>query len=89
MSAWSETARTVISRVHRSLPDETPLAERVKAVDAAYPFGERSYWPYKAWLKVRRAYLARYGYRPRGQRPDTPLFPELQRDPVTGRPVIP
>jgi hypothetical protein len=31
-----------------------------KAISAAYPFGERDYWPYKVWLdEVRRQLEAR------------------------------
>lgn len=88
MSGWAESARATIAAVHFRLADDCPLAERIKAVDDAYPFGKRAYWPYKAWLKARKAYLIRYGYRPRGYKDDAPLFPDLPRDPVTGRPVI-
>lgn len=31
-------------------------------IDAAYPFNQRSHWPYKAWLKARKTYLRDYGY---------------------------
>ena len=41
---------------------------------------------YKAWLKARKAYLSKFG--PVGRIPPAPLFPDLERDPVTGRPVI-
>lgn len=71
---WSAEAATVINRVHQSLPADATLAERKKAVDAAYPFGPRSHWPYKAWLKQRRQYLGKYGYRRQTKRlPETPL----------------
>jgi len=26
----------------------------IKDIDKAYPFGERAYYPYKAWLKARK-----------------------------------
>lgn len=67
MSHWSDTARRVIAEVHASLPEGATLADRTAAVDAAYPFGERAYSPYKTWLKARREYLCRYGYVPRGK----------------------
>jgi hypothetical protein len=90
MTSWVELARDTIARVHQGLPEDATLAERQAAVDAAYPFGERAYWPYRGWLKARKAYLRRFGYLSRGERPaDAPLFPELQRDPITGRPIIP
>ena len=33
------------------------------AVDAAYPFGQREYHPYKQWLKARREMFSRFGLR--------------------------
>lgn len=66
MGSWAERARTRIAEVHRTLPEDAPLADRIKAVDAAYPFGERAYSPYKTWLRARREYLVRYGYQPKG-----------------------
>lgn len=67
MSHWSDKARRTIQEVHQSLPDDASLAERKAAVDAAYPFGERAYSPYKTWLRARREYLCRYGYVPKGK----------------------
>ena len=58
---WIDAAKAAIMRVHQTLPENVTPAERKKAIDAAYPFGERARWPYKAWLKERRQYLARYG----------------------------
>ena len=87
-SGWAEASRCAIAAVHDRLPEGVTLAERVAAIDAAYPFGERSFWPYKAWLKARRGYLLNFGWRPKGKAPLLPLFPELPRDPATGRPVI-
>jgi hypothetical protein len=88
-ASWGDVAWSAIQRVNDGLADDVSLADRVKAVDAAYPFGERSYWPYKAWLKARRTYLSRYGWRPRrGSKTQTALD-LFERDPVTKRPVIP
>lgn len=82
---WSDDARKVIGKVHLSLPEDATFEERKKAVDAAYPFGVRQYWPYKAWLKARKAYLSKYG----AIYPQKPTALDLlPRDPVTGRPVI-
>lgn len=85
MSGWSEVARAAVARVAASLPDDMPFKDRKTAINATYPFGPRAYWPYKAWCKARRAYLDRYD--PKAP-PPGPLFPNLRRDPVTGRPVI-
>lgn len=67
MGFWADQAKRVIREVHMSLPETATLAERMKAVDAAYPFGERAYSPYKTWLKARREYLCRYGYQPKNK----------------------
>lgn len=87
-SGWAEAARRTLQAVNERLPADATLVERVAAVDAAYPFGERAYWPHKAWLKARRTYLSHYGWKPKGKRAALPLFPDLPRDPATGRPVI-
>lgn len=67
MGYWSDKARCAIQSVHRRMPESATLAERTAAVDAAYPFGERAYSPYKTWLRARREYLCRYGYKPKGK----------------------
>ncbi len=86
---WTAAAREVIACVHQKLPEDATLADRIAAVDAAYPFGDRDHWPYKGWLKARREYLCRFGYVPRNQRrKPLPLLGDLPRDPVSGRPVI-
>ena len=71
--SWYDVAVDTIILATRDLPLDTPLAERKKVVDAAYPFGQRSMWPYRAWLRARRKYLARFGYRQ-----NTPLLDLLE-----------
>lgn len=85
MSAWAHQARTTIEQLALTIPADTPFKERKAIIDAAYPFGERAYWPYKAWLKARKAYLAKHD--PATPKPP-PLFAGWPRDPVTGRPII-
>lgn len=58
---WRLEARAAIQRAHAAVPDGASLAERKAAIDAAYPFGTRDCYPYKAWLVERREYLRRYG----------------------------
>ncbi len=82
---WSIISRTTIARVALTIPAAATFKERKAAIEAAYPFGPRSHWPYKAWCKARRAYLRQYD--PKAP-PPAPLFPNLRRDPVSGRPVI-
>lgn len=67
--SWYEQAVDTIREATKDLSNDMPLDERKRIVDAAYPFGSREMWPYKMWLKARRQYLARYGYRV-----DTPLL---------------
>ena len=87
---WSEIARQTIARVADTIPDGTPMKERKAIIFAAYPFGQREYWPYKAWCKAQRAYLANFDAD--GNRVGPPEKPtgleHLPRDPVTGRPMI-
>lgn len=84
---WSEVARNTIAALDQRLPEQMTLKERKAAIHAAYPFGPREYWPYKAWCKARRAYLANFDKD--GVRIAKPTGLEhLPRDPVTGRPMI-
>lgn len=57
-SRWGAAAEAVIRQVLaecRAL--DLDAAATLKRVDAAYPFGERAHWPYKAWLRARRELL--------------------------------
>jgi hypothetical protein len=63
-SYWRRQAALAIVEAHAALPDDCTLAERKKAIDAAYPFGQRKYHPYKMWLLERRLYLIHHGERP-------------------------
>lgn len=80
--SWADEARAAIAAIDAALPPKTDLADRVKAVDAAYPFGERANFPYKAWLKVRRAYLVKHGFQPRNAPPETPMERAMRRGKV-------
>lgn len=73
--SWYDSAVETIRTATAGLPNDMPLDERKKIVDAAYPFGDRSMWPYKMWLKARRQYLARFGYRV-----ELPLFEQSPLD---------
>lgn len=79
-SYWRSQAERVIAEVHASLPIETDLKARTAAIDAAYPFGARRWHPYKVWLKERRKYLVKFGYKPRTKAaPETPLERLMRR----------
>jgi len=57
---WHDRAWKSIEDIHRRLPSDATLKQREQALKDGYPFGQRKYWPYKAWLKARRQYLAKY-----------------------------
>jgi hypothetical protein len=55
---WGQEARKAIDAAMADAKrDGLSWADTVKRIDAAYPFGERKYWAYKAWLKERRKAL--------------------------------
>jgi uncharacterized protein (TIGR02996 family) len=56
-SRWRALARTIIDAVLAGLPADASEAARRLAVSRAYPWGERSNHPYKAWLAEVRAVL--------------------------------
>ena len=54
--SWRQSASPIISRVIREHGTEDMKALRA-ALRAAYPFGERAYWPYKVWCDEVRSQL--------------------------------
>jgi hypothetical protein len=62
MSTWSESAHAVmLTTLIECDRAGMSKAETAKAIDAAYPFGVRAHYPYKAWLKVRKSFFAQHG----------------------------
>lgn len=57
---WHARSIEVIGEVHNSLPPDATYDDRKKALRDAYPFEERKYFPYKAWCKAQKAYLAKF-----------------------------
>lgn len=62
---WREEAAEIIARAARDIPDDAPLNERKRVVDAARPHWGGCSWPRKAWQAARRDYLVRFGYEPK------------------------
>jgi hypothetical protein len=62
---WTDLARQRVAQIDAELPATASLGERIIALRKAYPFARRANYPYKAWLRVRRQYLGRHGYRGR------------------------
>jgi len=57
-STWKDRASDVILAVMRgAMIDGVSREELLRRVDESYPFGPRKYYPYQAWLAVRRALL--------------------------------
>jgi hypothetical protein len=86
---WNQLAANAVLKALKE-SSHLPGPERLKQVDAAYPFGPREYHPYKQWMKVRRIILVREGLIPADKRvskarfaePAAPLF-----DPSCGPPA--
>lgn len=60
--SYSERARVIVTAVVRDVGVKDPVALR-RALQDAYPFGERRAWPYKAWLAEIQKQIG--GMRPR------------------------
>jgi hypothetical protein len=58
--SWTDLARAHIAEIHEALPPTATFQERDRALREAYPFGKRSGWAYKAWLRARKEYLAKF-----------------------------
>ena len=89
MSEWNNRAAAAI---YKALKESTHLSgkERLKHIDAAYPFGQRAYHPYKQWLKVRRQILVAHGLIAADQRVSQVQFQEPAHplyDPALGPPA--
>ncbi len=66
---WTGIAEMVIGDVLAAcIKSGATKEETAKAIDAAYPFGERAYWPYKAWLSVRKAVFSKLGMPQKGRK---------------------
>ncbi len=57
MPSRTQQARAIIAELAKTLPAETPIKDRRRAVRRAYPWGARQYWAYRAWLKAQKEYL--------------------------------
>ncbi len=72
---WREASRDVINRVIKEVgtADEKELK---RALIEAYPFYNRSGYPYQAWLKEKTAALNRLGLTKEPRYKGLPLFEE-------------
>lgn len=74
-SRWRMWAQVVIVEIEQSHKDVT-LTEFKTALKAAYPFGVRSYGPYKIWCQEQRAAIQRFRFRTEPQ-PWVPMTGDL------------
>lgn len=58
--SWYNSSVAHIKAVDAALPADISVEDRRKAISAAYPFGERRYFPYKMWLKAQREYMGQF-----------------------------
>jgi hypothetical protein len=59
---WAGKAISVMAdTLLKCRADGKSPAETAKAIDAAYPFGERAHHPYKVWLRERKLFFAQHG----------------------------
>lgn len=83
-SYWRQRACEVIGRVIARV-GTSDIKQLRRALQAAYPFGERAYTPYKMWLKEVNARLAPLGSRQRfaqaQKQGEFPLFKETASGP--------
>lgn len=56
MTTWRAHAQAVIAQARAAHPDAAG-AELRALLHAAYPFGERHYWPYTVWCQCVREAL--------------------------------
>ena len=56
-SRWRLAAQRVIGDVRRECPKNTSAEDLAQRIRAAYPFGERKYYPYKIWCEEVNLYF--------------------------------
>lgn len=67
MNDWRSASKYAIAQ---ALKDLHPEADKIKAIDSAYPFDIRKHYPYKIWLEERKTRLQILGLwkLPKGRR---------------------
>lgn len=69
--SWRDTAAPIIARVIAEIGTADPRALR-RALREAYPWGQRSLWPYKVWRDEIRRQLSGHGFIRRKATPTHP-----------------
>ncbi len=78
MTSWRDEAWEVMGKVRAEcLAKNMTPPEISKAIDDAYPFGERAMYPYKAWLSARKKFFEQYGLPRKGHRTQAEMLTDL------------
>lgn len=76
---WGEAAGAVIyETIRKAQQDGVDRCQWLKLIDAAYPFGQRAYFPYKAWLKARREAMDKFGLGKKRMNGTPDIFAEME-----------
>lgn len=62
---WREMWAARIFEIHKDLPDDASLDDRIEAIKPLTPSKFDASWARKSWQAARRDYLVKYGYRPK------------------------
>ena len=77
-TSWRDSALQAMFRVHAEQLQAGANPQQIAdAIDKAYPFGERRYWPYKAWLSARKHFFALKGLPNKRTKPKHDLLTQL------------
>jgi hypothetical protein len=79
--SWGDLADEILGPLFGAMAPGTSESEIRRQVREAYPFGERKYWPYKAWIARVRAWRHawRLGYRQPIRRRVQPVRTRIDR----------
>lgn len=77
-TSWRDLALQAMFAVHAAQLQSGANPQQIAdAIDKAYPFGERRYWPYKAWLSARKWFFAHKGLPNKRVKPKADLLTQI------------
>lgn len=77
-NSWRDLAMQAMFRVYAEQRQAGANPQQIAdAIDKAYPFGERRYWPYKAWLSARKWFFAIKGLPNKRIKPKADLLTQI------------
>lgn len=86
MSEWEQMHAERIWEVHKTLPDDATLEDRIKALRKITPSSSDPSWSRKTWQRARLKYLTKFGYVSKHKKklPESPLERMMRRSELTG-----